>query len=102
MNRRNFFKNSALLSVPLFLRGIPVFAGEGLMHPFLEAVARPTNSCDKILVIIQMNGGNDGLNMVIPLDRYSELSKARSNIMIPQSSVLSLTCLLYTSPSPRD
>jgi uncharacterized protein (DUF1501 family) len=91
MDRRNFFKNSALLSVPLFLRGIPVFAGEGLMHPFLDAVARPTNSCDKILVIIQMNGGNDGLNMVIPLDRYSELSSARSNILIPQSSVLSLT-----------
>jgi uncharacterized protein (DUF1501 family) len=100
MDRRNFFKNSALLSVPLFLRGIPVFAGEGLMHPFLEAVARPTNSCDKILVIIQMNGGNDGLNMVIPLDRYSELSKARSNIMIPQSSVLSLTGTATTGLHP--
>ncbi|MFA6059656.1 MAG: DUF1501 domain-containing protein [Taibaiella sp.] len=100
MDRRNFFKNSALLSVPLFLRGIPVFAGEGLMHPFLDAVARPTNSCDKILVIIQMNGGNDGLNMVIPLDRYSELSHARSNVMIPQSSVLSLTGTATTGLHP--
>ncbi|RYZ48761.1 MAG: DUF1501 domain-containing protein [Sphingobacteriales bacterium] len=100
MDRRKFFKNSALLSVPLFLRGIPVFAGEGLMHPFLDAVARPTNSCDKILVIIQMNGGNDGLNMVIPLDRYSELSAARSNILIPQASVLSLTGSTTTGLHP--
>jgi uncharacterized protein (DUF1501 family) len=100
MDRRKFFRNSALLSVPLFLRGIPVFAGEGLMHPFLDAVARPTNSCDKILVIIQMNGGNDGLNMVIPLDRYSELSYARSNVMIPQSSVLSLTGTTTTGLHP--
>lgn len=100
MDRRSFFKNSALLSVPLFLRGIPVFAGEGLMHPFLDAVARPTNSCDKILVIIQMNGGNDGLNMVIPLDRYSELSNARSNILLPQSAVLPLTGTATTGLHP--
>jgi uncharacterized protein (DUF1501 family) len=100
MDRRKFFKNSALLTVPLFLRGIPVFAGEGLMHPFLDAVAKPTNSCDKILVIIQMNGGNDGLNMVIPLDRYTELGNARSNIMIPQASVLSLTGTTTTGLHP--
>src|SRR6218665_3755774 len=100
MDRRKFFKNSALLSVPLFLRGIPVFAGGGLMHPFLDAVARPTNACDKILVIIQMNGGNDGLNMVIPVDRYSELSNARSNILIPQASVLPLTGTTTTGLHP--
>lgn len=100
MDRRKFFKNSALLSVPLFLRGIPVFAGEGLMHPFLDALARPTNMCDKILVIIQMNGGNDGLNMVIALDRYTELSNARSNILIPQASVLSLTGSTTTGLHP--
>lgn len=101
MNRRKFFKNSALMSVPLFLRGIPVFAGgDELMHPFLDAVAKPTNACDKILVIIQMNGGNDGLNMVIPLDRYSELSSARSNILIPQTSVLPLNGSLTTGLHP--
>lgn len=100
MDRRKFFKNSALLSVPLFLRGIPVFAGEGLMHPFLDALARPTNSCDKILVIVQMNGGNDGLNMVIPIDRYTELSNARNNILIPQSAVLPLSGTLTTGLHP--
>jgi len=88
------------MTVPLFLRGIPVFAGEGLMHPFLDALARPTNACDKILIIIQMNGGNDGLNMVIPLDRYSELSNARSNILIPQASVLPLNGSVTTGLHP--
>ena len=38
--------------------------------PLLAALSMPAANCDRVLVIIQMNGGNDGLNMVIPLDRY--------------------------------
>jgi uncharacterized protein (DUF1501 family) len=49
------------------------------------------HNTDRIFVFIMLNGGNDGLNTVIPLDKYSEIAAARSNIMIPSTSVLSLS-----------
>ena len=100
MNRRKFLGNTALFSVPLMIKGIPVFAGDGALHPFLQALTLPTANCNKVLVVIQMNGGNDGLNMVIPLDRYSELSSARSSILIPQASVLALNGTANTGLHP--
>ena len=100
MNRRKFLGNTALFSVPMMLSGIPVFAGDGVLHPFLKALSIPTNNCDKILVVIQLNGGNDGLNMVIPLDRYSELSNARPDILIPSGSVLPLNGTTTTGLHP--
>lgn len=45
---------------------------------------------DRVLVIVQLNGGNDGLNTVIPLDQYSNLSKVRSNVLLPDNKVLRL------------
>ncbi|MDP4914201.1 MAG: DUF1501 domain-containing protein, partial [Saprospiraceae bacterium] len=42
-------------------------------------------------ILIQMNGGNDGLNMVIPIDQYEGLMRVRSNIALPESKVLKLT-----------
>jgi uncharacterized protein (DUF1501 family) len=100
MNRRKFLGNTALFSVPLMLQGIPVFAGDGALHPFLQALTMPTGNCDKILVVIQLNGGNDGLNMVIPLDRYTELNAARASVMIPAGNVLALTGTTTTGLHP--
>ena len=50
-----------------------------------------TTATDHVLVLIQLNGGNDGLNMVIPLEFYSNYYNARPNIAIPQNRVLALT-----------
>jgi uncharacterized protein (DUF1501 family) len=100
MNRRKFLGNTALFSVPLMLQGVPVFAGDGALHPFLQALTMPTGNCDKILVVIQLNGGNDGLNMVIPLDRYTELNAARASVMIPAASVLPLNGTTTTGLHP--
>lgn len=55
---------------------------------------------DHVLVLIQMNGGNDGLNTVIPVDQYTNLSKARSNVMIQQSKVLILDDVTGTGFHP--
>ena len=46
---------------------------------------------DRILVIIYLNGGNDGLNTVVPLEFYSSYHDLRSNIAIPENKVLSLS-----------
>ncbi|MEO6539571.1 MAG: DUF1501 domain-containing protein, partial [Ferruginibacter sp.] len=100
MNRRKFLSNTALFSVPMMLQGIPVFAGDGLLHPLLQALAMPTANCERILVVIQMNGGNDGLNMVVPLDRYTELNNARASILLPAASVLALNGTSTTGLHP--
>jgi uncharacterized protein (DUF1501 family) len=100
MNRRQFLGNTALFTAPLMLQGIPVFAGNGVLHPLLQALAAPTANCGRVLVVIQMNGGNDGLNMVIPLDRYTELNNARPGLLIPSNQVLSLTGTTTTGLHP--
>jgi uncharacterized protein (DUF1501 family) len=100
MNRRKFLGNTALLSVPVMLTGMPVFAGDGVLHPFLQELSSSAANCGKVLVIIQMNGGNDGLNMVIPLDKYSQLSAARPAVLIPQASVLALNGSTTTGLHP--
>ncbi|MEQ1765943.1 MAG: DUF1501 domain-containing protein, partial [Methylotenera sp.] len=83
--------NSALFTVPIMLQGLPVFAGEGVLNPMLQKLAMSAANCGKVLVIVQMNGGNDGLNMVIPLDQYTNLAAARPGVLIPQASVLPLS-----------
>lgn len=46
---------------------------------------------DKILVLIQLFGGNDGLNSFIPLDQYDQLQKHRSNILIKENKILKIS-----------
>jgi uncharacterized protein (DUF1501 family) len=100
MNRRKFLGNTALFSVPLMLQGIPVFAGDGVLNPFLQSLTDVASNCGKILVIIQMNGGNDGLNMVIPLDKYAQLATARPDVLIPAGQTLPLNGTSTTALNP--
>lgn len=90
MKRRNFIKTTALATTPLLFNGIPVMASSEVDSVTLEKMALSAINCGKILVIIQQNGGNDGLNTVFPLDKWSNLVNARSNILMPESSVLTL------------
>lgn len=55
---------------------------------------------DHILVIIQLNGGNDGLNTLIPLDQYANLMVHRPNILIPENKVLKLNGQTKTGIHP--
>ncbi|MBA3706781.1 MAG: hypothetical protein H0W84_13045, partial [Bacteroidetes bacterium] len=70
MKRRNFLKNIAPLAVmPGLINGFS-FKAYGAV-PLLQSLASSADT-DHVLVLIQLNGGNDGLNTVIPLDQYSE------------------------------
>ena len=100
MKRRDFIKRTSAVSAPLLLSGLPVMASPHTGNSLFDMLAYSSMSCGKVLVIIQQNGGNDGLNTVIPLDRYSELSAARSNILIPNASVLRLNNYPNTGLNP--
>lgn len=55
---------------------------------------------DHVLVIIQLSGGNDGLNTLIPLDQYTNLAIHRSNVLIPENKVLKLNNQTKTGLHP--
>ncbi len=87
MNRRDFLKSSfPLLGAPVFLQGQTI---QTWAHSALQRLMGKSSN-DRVLVLIQLNGGNDGLNTVIPLEHYSNLAKVRSNVLIPENRVLGL------------
>lgn len=90
MNRRTFLRHTVpAATIPFLLGGYPLkaYGRTGV----LEQLAGIAADSDRVLVVIQLNGGNDGLNTVIPRDQYSALAAARPNIVIPESAVLPLT-----------
>jgi uncharacterized protein (DUF1501 family) len=98
MKRREFFRLGGGASLAFLINGLPVSSFADT--PLLRLLAKQAAVNGRVLVLIQLNGGNDGLNTIIPLDRYSELAGARSNILIPQSKVLSLTGTSNTGLNP--
>jgi uncharacterized protein (DUF1501 family) len=90
MNRRNLIKNiSAGVILPNILPGFSMNAFAA--SPLMESKLAATVTSEKILVLVRLDGGNDGLNTVIPLDKYADLYAERSNIIVPQNQVLSIT-----------
>lgn len=88
MKRRDFIRNTlAGVVLPSFLNGISLKALAGT--PMLHALSGYMHD-DRVLVLIQLSGGNDGLNMVIPLDQYSQYQAARPNIALPEDKILRL------------
>src|SRR2546421_12942391 len=69
MKRRDFLKNGLKIGVaanalPLVMSGSPVRAlGRSPLRSALEANGTSNNN---VLVVIQLQGGNDGLNCVVP------------------------------------
>lgn len=77
-NRRELLKRSALLSlaptIPAFLR---------------SASAAPRESSGKILVVIQLSGGNDGLNTIVPFKDEGYLAN-RKALRLPVDQLLKI------------
>lgn len=92
MQRRSFLRSLSAASLGGFaVRGF----SNPLLAPLLDGPAD-----GRALVIVQLYGGNDGLNTVIPLDQYGVLAQVRSNILIDEASVLQLAGLNATGLHP--
>lgn len=90
-SRRAFIKKSAFATIG------------GMMIPnFLKAFEMQnlgqSQTTDKILVVIQLSGGNDGLNTVVPY-RNDIYYKSRPNIAISSEKVLKLNDEVGLNPS---
>jgi len=90
MKRRDFLKYTVPpVAATTLLGNIPIRA-MGIESPLIRALMGNLDT-DHVLVLVQLNGGNDGLNMVIPIDTYSAYQSARSNVAIPQNKILALS-----------
>ena len=96
MNRRDFIAATSSFLVPVMVGGMSVKAF-GANSPLVQALMKTDALAkDRVLVILYLNGGNDGLNTVIPLDQYTQYDALRTvgtgasavKIAIPQASIL--------------
>lgn len=91
MKRRDFLRNSipAGVILPSLVGGFS-FKAFSADTAIMQSLLAPVTETDHVFVIIQLNGGNDGLNMVVPIENFSNYVNARSNIYIPEDKVIKL------------
>jgi uncharacterized protein (DUF1501 family) len=86
-SRRKFLKTLpgaiGAMSLPFTLAGLPVNV---MADNALTRMARQSLGNDRVLIILQMHGGNDGLNCVIPVTDYDLYYSKRANIAIPKKN----------------
>ncbi len=91
MKRREFLRNSAFTT-----------AGSLLVPQFLKAYERQhlgqNTLNEKVVVVIQLSGGNDGLNTVVPF-RNDIYYRERPSIAIKQENVLRLNDDIGLNPA---
>ncbi|MEI7421333.1 MAG: DUF1501 domain-containing protein [Prolixibacteraceae bacterium] len=88
MERRKFLRNAAsTMAVPFLFQGQWLKAMAG---PSVFELLNAYNSNRK-LIMVQLNGGNDGLNLLIPTSEYDNLAVQRANILLPKAQILKLT-----------
>lgn len=93
MKRRNFLKIFPAATVT------PFVVNGTVLRPFANSkMARLLQGCDgiedRVLVLIQLKGGNDGLNNLIPINQYDRYANLRPSIGIPESAYVNLDSTL--------
>lgn len=83
-----------------FLQNLGIVGGTGLALGGFSINALANNSLlpltlngaedDRILVLIRLNGGNDGLNTIVPLYQYSKYQSERPNIALENNDMIGL------------
>ena len=95
LSRRKFLAASGAASLPL-LSGAKVPFGLPKSRLF-DALS--SDESDRVLVLINLTGGNDGLNTIVPLDQVDNLAAVRANIALPQNRLVALDELNALHPA---
>src|SRR5260370_6723954 len=64
------------------------FAGSMARFGMVNALAQSTTPNYKALVCVFLFGGNDGNNLIVPLNSYSQYAKIRRVLALPQNTLL--------------
>jgi len=86
--RRSFLHTLGMGGAASFMLGsIPLnIMGASPLQASLSMI-----EADRVLILVRLKGGNDGLNTFIPLTDYGTYTAARPSIAIPQSEILNLS-----------
>jgi uncharacterized protein (DUF1501 family) len=84
MKRRNFLKAFGPLAVS------PFMVNGHTMRPFANSkINRLIANCEEVegrtIVLIQLKGGNDGLNTIIPINQYDRYVQLRPTVRVPDA-----------------
>jgi uncharacterized protein (DUF1501 family) len=79
MNRRGFIRNAGIAAVG-------VYFGDRF---FREGVARAAG--ERVIVVVNLEGGNDGVNTVIPMVQYDRYRALRGRLALDAADVLPLS-----------
>ena len=90
MKRRKFNKvlGGGLLSLPIFLNNCSVKTYDD------KHLAKSVLDSDRILILIQLKGGNDGINSLVPLNQFDLYRKLRPTIGLKRNQVKKLDSTL--------
>ena len=96
MHRRRFLATAAASSaaIPLSFGRLPVTALSG---PLFSAAA--SDPSERVLVLVNLVGGNDGLSSVVPLDQFDELMAVRANVTVPEQQLIGLDAARALHPA---
>ncbi|MEN8824766.1 MAG: DUF1501 domain-containing protein [Wenyingzhuangia sp.] len=85
MDRRKFLRMSALSSTSAMLlngHSLSAFSQTNLLNRIPQSVIG-----DRALVLVQLRGGNDGLNTLIPIAQYDDYARLRPTIRIKETGL---------------
>jgi uncharacterized protein (DUF1501 family) len=95
LNRRDFLRNGSLVALGL---SVPTFLSR---TAFASPNSAKAGAKDTILVVVQLTGGNDGLNTVIPF-KDAEYAKLRPTLKQPKEQIKKISDEIALHPSLGD
>lgn len=90
MKRRSFLKSSGLASLALGSTGVFAQPTNQLSKTLSSLPLDESAFKDRQLIIVQLSGGNDGLNTIVPLNDFDNYATLRPTIKFQETDLIQL------------